>query len=239
MSVISDTLSTTTPLNVNQQFQSPATDLEGYNQVSITCHYDSASSNQLNLVVEFSIDSINYDHTQTFQITNNNTFFDNIQVKSRFCRITLQNNNIAMVALRLETICHLSPNSLNVVVDGGSTITIANGTNNDRINGVLNTGQIIANTYSNTIDLKALGTEMYNSITVSGKSPELYNMVLEYSNDNTTFFTDHIEPQVEQKGNNTDYEFSLTRNSINHRYVRVYHLLGSSSLDMIYSITRH
>jgi hypothetical protein len=128
---------------------------------------------------------------------------------------------------------------LNVVVDGTSTITIANGTNNNRINGILNNGQIIANTYSDTIDLKASGDEMYNNITVSGKSPELYNMVLEYSNDNSTFFTDHIEPEVLQKGNNADYEFSLTRNSINHRYVRVYHLLGSSSLDLIYSITRN
>jgi hypothetical protein len=239
MSVISDTLSTTTPLNQNQIFQSPPTDLEGFNQISISCNYNSIASNVLNLVVEFSIDGINYDHTQTFQISNNNTFFNNLQVKSRYGRISLQNNAIQMLTLRLETIAHTSANTLNVVVDGGSSITIANGSNNDRINGVLNTGQIVGNTYSNTIDLKALGTEMYNSITISGRSPEMYNMVLEYSNDNSNFFTDHIEPQVEQKGSNTDYEFSLTRNSINHRYVRVYHLLGSSSLDMIYSITRH
>jgi hypothetical protein len=239
MSVISDTLSTSEVLLLNQQFQSPATDLEGFNQISITCNFNSVSSNTLNLVVEFSSDSVNYDHTETFQVTNNNTFFDNIQVKSRYCRITLQNNDIAMLSLRLETICHTSPNTLNVVVDGTSTITIANGTNNNRINGILNNGQIIANTYSDTIDLKASGDEMYNNITVSGKSPELYNMVLEYSNDNSTFFTDHIEPEVVQKGNNTHYEWSLTRNSINHRYVRVYHLLGSSSLDLIYSITRN
>jgi hypothetical protein len=239
MSVISDTLTTTTPLNQNEIFQSPATDLEGYNQISISCNFTTATSNTLNLVVEFGIDGVNYDHTQTFQITNNNTFFDNLQVKSRFCRITLQNNSVVMNTLRLETIAHTSPNTLSVIVDGGSTITIANGTNNNRISGILNNGQIVGNTYSNTIDLKAAGSEMYNSITVSGKSPELYNMVLEYSNDNSVFFTDHIEPQVEQKGSNSNYEFSLTRNSINHRYVRVYHLLGSSSLDMIYSITRH
>lgn len=239
MSVITDTLSTTTPLNENELFQSPPTDLEGFSQISITCNYNSITSNELNLIVEFSIDSINYDHIETFQITNNNTFFNNLQVKSRYCRISIQNNNIEMLSLRLETIAHTSANSLSVLVDAGSSITIANGSNNDRINSVLNTGQIIANTYSNTIDLKASGEEMYNSITVSGKSPELYNMVLEYSNDNSTFFTDHIEPQVEQKGSNTEYEFSLTRNSINNRYVRVYHLLGSSSLDMIYSITRH
>jgi hypothetical protein len=108
MSVISDTLSTSEVLLLNQQFQSPATDLEGFNQISITCNFNSISSNTLNLVVEFSSDSVNYDHTETFQVTNNNTFFDNIQVKSRYCRITLQNNDIAMLSLRLETICHTS-----------------------------------------------------------------------------------------------------------------------------------
>ena len=239
MSVISDTLSTTQPLLENQLFQSPPTDLEGFNQISISCNYNSATSNTLNLVVEFSIDAINYDHTQTFQISNNNTFFNNLQVKSRYGRISIQNNDIQMLSLRLETIAHTTPNSLSVLVDGNSSITISNGSNNNRLNGVLNTGQIVGNTYSNTIDLKATGSEMYNSITVSGKSAEMYNMVLEYSNDNSTFFTDHIEPQVEKKGSNTEYEFSLTRNSINHRYVRVYHLLGSSSLNLIYSITRH
>lgn len=240
MSVISDTLSTTQPLQENELFQSPATDLEGFNQISITCNYNSITSNELNLIVEFSIDSINYDHIETFPIINDITFFENLQVKSRYCRITLENNNVAMISLRLETIAHTTPNTLSVLVDGTSTITIANGTNNNRINAILHSGDVItANTHTPSIDLKASGSEMYNSLTVSGKSTELYNMVLEYSNDNIIFFTDHIEPQVEQKGNNTDYEFSLTRNSINHRYVRIYHLLGSSSLDMIYSITRH
>lgn len=240
MSVIVVSLSTSEPILLNQQFQSSPTDLEGFNQISITCHYDSVTSNTLNLLVEFSIDSVNYDHSETFEITNNNTFFQNLQVKSRYCRITLQNNDVAMLALRLETIAHTTPNTLNVVVDGTSTITLANGTNNNRINDILHTADVItANTHTPSIDLKASGSEMYNSITVSGRSPELYNMVLEYSNDNTIFYTDHIEPDVFKKGNNAHYEWSLTRNSINHRYVRVYHLLGSSSLDLIYSLTRH
>ena len=240
MSVISDNLSTQEVLLLNQQFQSPATDLEGFNQISLTCNFNSVSANTLNLVVEFSIDSVNYDHIETFPITNNTTLFKNLQVKSRFGRITLQNNNIPMLSLRLETICHISPNTLNVLVDGGSTITIANGTNNNRINDILYYNEsITANTHSPSIDLKASGSEMYNSITFSGKSPELYNMVLEYSNNNTSFYTDHIEPEVTQKGNNAHYEWSFTRNSINHRYVRVYHLLASSSLDLIYSLTRH
>ena len=33
MSVITDTLSTTTPLNENELFQSPPTDLEGFSQI--------------------------------------------------------------------------------------------------------------------------------------------------------------------------------------------------------------
>lgn len=239
MSIIADTLSTLTPLGINEAFISSITDLEGFLQASITCNFTTNTSENLNLVVEFSIDGVNFDHLDNYPITNDITLFKNLQIKSRFCRITLQNGLIAMNTLRLETMVHKNPGTIDVVIDGNSSITIANGTNNTRLNGVLHNGQVIApNTYTNTIDLKASGSEMYNSITVSGRSPEMYNMVLEYSNDNSLFYTEHIEPNVLQKGNNAHFEFSLTRNSINHQYVRVYHLLGSSSLDLIYSLTR-
>jgi len=121
------------------------------------------------------------------------------------------------------------------------SIIILNGTNNNRRNGVLYNAAVITQYSSSaTIDLYELGSEMYNSITVSGiSSSELYSMVLEYSNDNSTFYTDHIEPNVKKKGIEDFYEFSFTRTNINHRYVRVYNLTGTASLDLIYSITRN
>jgi hypothetical protein len=239
MSIIADTLSTLTPLLENQIFISPITDLEGFIEVSIGCNFTTDTASNLDLIVEFSIDGINFDHIDHLPITNDLTLLKNITIKSRFCRISLLNGVIPMNTLRLETIVYKNPKTIDVVLDGTSSITLANGTNNTRINGILHNGQVItSNTYTTAIDLKASGSEMYNSITVSGKSPELYNMVLEYSNDDTMYFTDHIEPDVKQLGNNATFQFSLTRNSINHRYVRVYHLFGSSSLDLVYSITR-
>jgi len=83
--------------------------------------------------------------------------------------------------------------------------------------------------------------DIYNTIQLNGRVPfdSSYSCVLEFSNDGTNYFSDHIEPDIKRLGTSAYSTFSLTRTNICSRYARVYHLQGATELFLQASLMRY
>lgn len=78
-----------------------------------------------------------------------------------------------------------------------------------------------------------------NCITVQGSTTSsTYTFVLEYSSDNSNFYSDGTEPELYDAGGG-NYTYSLTRADLLSRYVRIRHKSAGVALKMEVITARH
>jgi hypothetical protein len=78
-----------------------------------------------------------------------------------------------------------------------------------------------------------------NCLTVQGSTTSgTYKFVLEYSSDNTNFYSDGTEPELYNAGNNI-HTFSFTRTDLLCRFVRIKHKAVGNGLRMEVISARH
>ena len=78
-----------------------------------------------------------------------------------------------------------------------------------------------------------------NCITIQGSTTSsTYTFVLEYSSDNTNFYSDGTEPELYNSGNNI-YTYSLTRADLLSRFVKIRHKEAGVALKMDCITARH
>lgn len=84
-----------------------------------------------------------------------------------------------------------------------------------------------------------VGDARSNTLTIQGSTTSTtYTFVLEYSSDNTNFYSDGTQPELYNSGNNI-YTFSITRTDLLCRYVRIKHKSAGVALKMECITGRH